>query len=85
VEWPGSKPTGWQTRLVAAERGGAHQKASLRQRGSVAGTEPRQAGVGVTGGVRVVGEEVLGGTMLGVGSRWSERGWSELSTVAQRL
>jgi hypothetical protein len=45
---------------------------------------PQQAGVGVTGGVRAVGEGVLGGAMLGVGSRWSERGWSRLSAVAQR-
>jgi hypothetical protein len=28
----------------------------------------RQAGVGVTGGVRAVGEDVLGGTVLAVGS-----------------
>jgi hypothetical protein len=33
----------------------------------------RQARAGVTGGVRVVGEGVLGGAMLGVGSRWLEQ------------
>jgi hypothetical protein len=54
VEWPGSKPTGWRTRLVAKERGGSHQMASLRWRGSAAGKGWRQAGVGVTGGVRAV-------------------------------
>jgi hypothetical protein len=43
---------------------------------------PRQARVGVTGGVRAVGEGVLGGVMLGVVSRWSERGWSGLSVAA---
>jgi hypothetical protein len=44
---------------------------------------PRQAGVGVTGGVRAVGEGVLNGAMLGVGSRRSERGWRGLSAAAQ--
>jgi hypothetical protein len=43
----------------------------------------RQAGVGVTGGVRAVGEDVLGGTVLAVGSRRSEEGWSGLSMVAR--
>jgi hypothetical protein len=59
---------------VAEERGGAHRKASLWRRGSAAGYERRQAGVGVTGGVQVVGEEVLGGAVLEVGSRQSEEG-----------
>jgi hypothetical protein len=39
----------------------------------VAGEGRRQARAGVTGGVRVVGEGVLGGAMLGVGSRWLEQ------------
>jgi hypothetical protein len=39
--------------------------------------------VGVIGGERVVGEEVLGGTMLGVESRQSKEGWSGLSPVAR--
>jgi hypothetical protein len=59
---------------VAAERGGAHRKASLWRRGSAAGEGPQQAGVGVTGGVRAVGVRELGGAMLGVGSRRSKRG-----------
>jgi hypothetical protein len=42
-----------------------------------------QAGVGVTGGVRAVGKDVLSGTVLGVGSRQSEERWSGLSAVAQ--
>jgi hypothetical protein len=46
------------------------------------GGDRRQAGVGVLGGVRAVGEDVLGGVMLGVGSRWSEDDWSRLSAVA---
>jgi hypothetical protein len=66
---------------MAKERGGAHQKASLRWRGPAAGKRWRQAGVGVTGGVRAVGKEVLSGTVLGVGSRLSKKGWSGLSTV----
>jgi hypothetical protein len=74
VEFSGSKPAGWWTRLVAEKRGGAHQKASLRRRGSAAGKGRRQAGVGVSGGVRAVGEEVLDGVVLGVGSRRSEEG-----------
>jgi hypothetical protein len=36
---------------------------------SAVGKKRRQAGVGVIGGVREVGEEVLGGAVLGVGSR----------------
>jgi hypothetical protein len=79
VEWLGSKPVGWQTGLVAAERGGGSSEGL-----STAGEGRRQAGVGVTGGVRAVREEVLSATMLGVGSRWSERGRSGLSAVAQR-
>jgi hypothetical protein len=34
----------------------------------------RQARVGVISGVRAVGEEVLDGTVLGVGLRWLEEG-----------
>jgi hypothetical protein len=34
----------------------------------------RQARVGVISGVRAIGEEVLDGTVLGVGLRWSEEG-----------
>jgi hypothetical protein len=68
--------------LAVKEMGEAHRKASLRWRGSVAGKGRWQARVGVTDGVRAVGEEVLGGTVLGMGSRWSEEGWSRLSTVA---
>jgi hypothetical protein len=74
VEFSGSKPTGWWTGLVAEKRGGAHQKACLRRRGSAAGKGRRQAGVGVSGGVRAVGEEVLDDVVLGVGSRQSEEG-----------
>jgi hypothetical protein len=51
--------------------------------GELAVGDPLQAGVGVTNGVRAVGEGVHGGTMLGVGSRRSERDWSGLSAVAQ--
>jgi hypothetical protein len=83
VEWPGSKPVGWWTGLVAEERGGAHRKACLQQRGSVAGKGLWQARVGVTYRVRAVGEEVLSGAVLGVGSRWSKEGWSGLSAVAR--
>jgi hypothetical protein len=36
------------------------------------GKRRRQARVGVTSGVRAVGVDVLGGTVLGVGSRWLE-------------
>jgi hypothetical protein len=59
--------------LVVGERGGAHQKASLWWRGSAAGKRRWQARVGVTGGVRAVGEEILGGAVLGVGSRGRRR------------
>jgi hypothetical protein len=38
----------------------------------VVGEERRQAGVEVTGGVGMGGEELLGGAELGVGSRGSE-------------
>jgi hypothetical protein len=69
--------------LAAEERGGAHKKASLWWRGSAAGKRRRQARIGVTGGVRAVGEDVLGGAVLGVGSRWLEDGWSGLFAVAQ--
>jgi hypothetical protein len=48
------------------------------------GKKRQQARVGVTGGVRAVGEEVLGDAMLGVGSRRSEEGWSGLSMAAQQ-
>jgi hypothetical protein len=50
--------------------------------GELAVGDPLQVGVGVTNGVRAVGEGVHGGTMLGVGSRRSERDWSGLSAVA---
>jgi hypothetical protein len=42
----------------------------------------RQAGVGVTVRVRAVGEDVLGGAVLRVGSRKLEEGLSGLSAVA---
>jgi hypothetical protein len=58
---------------VAEERGGAHQKASLRQKGSMAREGPWHAGVGVTDGVRAVGEGVLATQCLGWG-RDSRRG-----------
>jgi hypothetical protein len=38
------------------------------------GEEGRQAGVVATGGVGVVGEELLGGAKLGLGSMGSENG-----------
>jgi hypothetical protein len=82
VEWLETKPTGCWTGLAAEKRGGAHRKASLRWRGSTTGKRRQQARVGVTGGVRAVGEDVLGGVVLGVGSRRSEEGWSRLSAVA---
>jgi hypothetical protein len=82
VQWPGSKPAGWRTGLAAEERGGGHQKASLWWRGTAAGNRRRQAWVGVIGGVREIGEDVLCDTVLGVGSRRSEEGWSRLSVVA---
>jgi hypothetical protein len=47
------------------------------------GKRCRQAGVGVTGGVRAVGEDVLDGVVLGVGSRRSKDGWSRLSAVVR--
>jgi hypothetical protein len=83
VEWPGSKPARWQTGLAAEERGGAHRKASLCRRGSTIGKRLRQARVGVTGGVRAVREDELGGAVLGVGSRRSKDGWSGLSAVSR--
>jgi hypothetical protein len=46
----------------------------LAVEGLAAGKRRQQAEVGVTGGVRAVREEVLGGTVLGVGSRRSEEG-----------
>jgi hypothetical protein len=82
VEWPGSKPTGWRTGLVAEERGGGHRKASLWWRGTAARKRRRQAWVGITGGFRAIGEDVLCDTVLGVASRRSEEGWSRLSAVA---
>jgi hypothetical protein len=74
VEWPRSKTAGWWTGLVAEEMGGAHRKPSLRRRGSATGKRRRQAGVGVTGRVWAVGEDVLSGVVLGVGSRGLEEG-----------
>jgi hypothetical protein len=47
------------------------------------GKRRRQARVGVTGGVRAVGEDVLDGVVLGVGSRRSKDGWSRLSAVVR--
>jgi hypothetical protein len=46
---------------------GLTRAACQRWRGTAMGEEGRQAGVGVTGGVRTVGEEVLGGAKHGVG------------------
>jgi hypothetical protein len=66
------------------EEGGAHQKACLWRRGSAVGERRRQAGVGVTGGVKAVGDGVLSGAKLEVGSRRSESCWSRLSMVAQQ-
>jgi hypothetical protein len=48
---------------------GLTRAACQRWRGSAMGEEGRQAGVGVTGGVRTVEEEVLGGAKHGVGKR----------------
>jgi hypothetical protein len=53
--------------LEAEERGGAHWKASWWRTGSAAGKRRWQDGVGITGGVRAVGEEVLSDAVLGVG------------------
>jgi hypothetical protein len=50
---------------------------------SAAGKRRWQARVGVTDGVRAVGEDVLDGAVLGVGSRPLEEDWSRLSTVAR--
>jgi hypothetical protein len=47
------------------------------------GEEGQQVRVGVAGGVRMVGEDVLGGTKLEVGSRGSEGSRRDLSIVAQ--
>jgi hypothetical protein len=48
------------------------------------GEEGRQAGVGVSRGVRTVGDELFGCTKLGVGSMGSEGSQSDLSAAAQR-
>jgi hypothetical protein len=62
--------------------GGAH-RGRLAMAKQIGGVERRrQARVGVTVRVRAVGEDVLGGAVLRVGSRWSEEGLSGLSTVA---
>jgi hypothetical protein len=55
----------------------------MQWRGSAAGKIRRQARVGVTDWVGAVGEEILGGVVLGVWSTQLKRGWSGLSTVAR--
>jgi hypothetical protein len=71
-----SKPAGQRTRFGVAEERGLTRGACPWRRRSAAGEEGRQAGVVVAaGGVGVVGEELLGDTKLGLGSRGSRDGW----------
>jgi hypothetical protein len=81
-EGPGSKAVGWWTSFGAVGRKKLTREACLQWRGSAVGKRRWQAGVGVTGWVRAVGEEILGGAVLGVWSTRLKRGWSRLSVVA---
>jgi hypothetical protein len=81
-EGPGSKAVGWWTSFGAVGRKKLTREACLQWRGSAVGKRRRQVGVGVTGWVRAVGEEILGGAVLGVWSTRPKRGWSGLSVVA---
>jgi hypothetical protein len=83
------RPVGYG-RVAGEQADGATDWFSGRREGrgspksfSVAEKRRWQARVGVTGGIRAVGEEVLGGAVLGVGSRRLEVGWSGLSAVAR--
>jgi hypothetical protein len=82
-EGSGSKAVGWWTSFGAAGRKKLTREACPQWRGSAAGKRGQQARVGVIGWVKAVGEEILDGATLGVGSRRSERGWSGLSTVSK--
>jgi hypothetical protein len=75
--WSGRGASRWGDGPVWRPKRGV----DLTRRLLCGGGDRRQAGVGVLGGVRAVGEDVLGGVMLGVGSRWSEDDWSRLSAV----
>jgi hypothetical protein len=79
----GSKSAEWWIEFGAVERRGITRDACPRWRGSAVGEEGQQVRVGVAGGVRMVGEEVLGGTKLEVGSRGSQGSRRDLSIVAQ--
>jgi hypothetical protein len=81
-EGPGSKAVGWWTSFGAAGRK-LTGEACPQWRGSAAGKRHRQAGVGVTGWVRAVGEELLDGVVLEVWLTQPKRGWSGLSTAAR--
>jgi hypothetical protein len=82
-EGPGSKAVGWWTSFGVAGRKKITGEACPQWRGPTVGKRRRQAGVGVTGWVRAIGEEILGGAVLGVWSTWPKRGWSGLSVVAR--
>jgi hypothetical protein len=73
-EGPGSEVVGWRTGFGVAEGRGLTREACPQRRGTTVGEEGRQARVVVAGGVGVVGEELLGGDKLEVGSRGSENG-----------
>jgi hypothetical protein len=81
-EGPRSKVVGWWTSFGAAGRKKLTRKACPQWRGLAMGKRRRQAIVGVTGWVRAVGEEILGGVVFGVWLTQSKRGWSGLSAVA---
>jgi hypothetical protein len=82
-EGPGRKAVGWWTSFGAAGRKKLTREACPQWRVSTVGKRRRHAGVGVTGWVRAVGEEILGGAVLGVWSIRPRRGWSELSTAVR--
>jgi hypothetical protein len=65
---------GQQTGFGAVEGRELTRGACLRQRGSVVGEEGWQTEVVVAGGVVVVGEVLLGGVKLRVGSRGARNG-----------
>jgi hypothetical protein len=81
-EGPRSKAVGWWTSFGAVGRK-LTGEAGPQWRGSAAGKRHRQAGVGVTSWVRVVGEELLDGAVLEVWLTRPKRGWSGLSAAAR--
>jgi hypothetical protein len=76
-----SKMAWRRTGFGATERRGLTRGACPWQRGSTVGEECWQAGVEVTDGVGMVGEELLGDAKLGVGRGGSRNGRRRLTLV----